>query len=135
MKNGSSSKNGIDRRVIENILNYGGAGTVSIKQRLDHLRKEWDMDRALELNSAIMSIAGLALGQMINKNFYVIPVILGFVLMQQALQKWNPLTPLLRKLGFRTRSEIDAEQYALKAVNGEFGEPVSAYQAVQALKN
>lgn len=47
--------------------------------------------------------------------------VLGF-LFQHAVQGWCPPVSLLRRLGFRTSSEIDAERYALKALRGDFKE-------------
>ena len=43
----------------------------------------------------------------------------GF-LFQHATQGWCPPVPLFRKLGVRTRSEIDREKYALKILRGDF---------------
>jgi hypothetical protein len=43
-------------------------------------------------------------------------------LFQHAVQGWCPPVPLFRRLGVRTRKEIDAEKYALKAVRGDFDE-------------
>jgi len=34
--------------------------------------------------------------------------------LQHGLQGWCPPLPLLRRLGIRTRGEIDREKYALK---------------------
>jgi hypothetical protein len=45
--------------------------------------------------------------------------VLGFLL-QHAVQGWCPPLALLRRLGVRTRREIDAEKYALKALRGDF---------------
>jgi hypothetical protein len=42
-------------------------------------------------------------------------------LFQHAVQGWCPPLPILRRLGFRTASEIDTERYALKALRGDFG--------------
>ena len=36
------------------------------------------------------------------------------------LQGWCPPVPFLRRMGFRTASEIDYERYALKALRGDF---------------
>jgi hypothetical protein len=36
------------------------------------------------------------------------------------IRGWDPPIPLLRRLGVRTRSEIDREIYALKVARGDF---------------
>jgi hypothetical protein len=40
--------------------------------------------------------------------------------LQHALTGWCPPVPLFRRLGARTRQEIDRELYALKVVRGDF---------------
>jgi hypothetical protein len=37
-----------------------------------------------------------------------------------AVQGWCPPVPVLRKMGIRTRSEIDREKFALKVLRGDF---------------
>lgn len=57
---------------------------------------------------------------MASRRLLLVPaVVLGF-LAQQALQGWCPPVPVFRRLGFRTRREIDAEKDALKALRGDF---------------
>jgi len=46
-------------------------------------------------------------------------VVLSFLLLH-AIQGWCPPVPVLRRLGIRTREEIDRERYALKALAGDF---------------
>jgi hypothetical protein len=45
--------------------------------------------------------------------------VLGFLL-KHSLEGTSPTVPLLRKMGARTRSEIDREKYALKILRGDF---------------
>jgi hypothetical protein len=40
--------------------------------------------------------------------------------MMYSLQGWCPPASLLRKLGYRSRQEIDEEIYALKVLRGDF---------------
>ena len=41
-------------------------------------------------------------------------------LLSHGLRGWNPMIPALRRIGIRTRNEIDREIYALKAARGDF---------------
>jgi hypothetical protein len=41
-------------------------------------------------------------------------------LFQHAIQGWCPPVPILRRMGFRTASEIEQERQALKALRGDF---------------
>lgn len=110
----------IQERTEENIAKYSRAGEEAIAQRLDELDEEWDIERTLEANASTISLAGLALGLTVNRRWLLLPgVVCGFLL-QHALQGWCPPLPILRRLGFRTSSEIAYERYALKAMRGDF---------------
>ena len=76
----------------------------------------------LETNAAAIAFSGVVLGLLVNKKFLAIPAIVLPFLFQHAVQGWCPPVPLFRRLGVRTRKEIDAEKYALKAVRGDFDE-------------
>lgn len=41
-------------------------------------------------------------------------------LCQHSVQGWCPPLPVFRRFGVRTRSEIDQEKFALKALRGDF---------------
>ena len=93
-----------------------------IDRHLAGLDREWDVERYLQLNMSIVSLAGVALGAL-DRRFLVFPAaVFGFFL-QHALQGWCPPLPLFRSAGARTRREINRERYALKALRGDF-EPV-----------
>jgi hypothetical protein len=55
-----------------------------------------------------------------NKKWIALPVLVTGFLMQHAVQGWCPPLPLLRRLGIKTRKELDREKYALKALRGDF---------------
>jgi hypothetical protein len=74
----------------------------------------------LEANAASIALSGTALGLFLDRRFLVLPALVMAFLLQHALQGWCPPAPLLRRLGVRTSSEIEAERYALKAVRGDF---------------
>lgn len=115
-------------------------GPAAIAQRLDELDQEWDIERTLEANASTITLAGLILGITVDRKFLAIPIgVAGFLLIH-ALQGWCPPLPILRRLGVRTQSEIEAERYALKALRGDFqkiGEdgPRNREQAADALRS
>ena len=105
----------IDRATDANIRRYAGAGREAITRRIDALDREWDIERALEVNASTLALTGLALAATADRRWIVLPaVVLGFLL-QHGVQGWCPPLPLLRRLGLRTGGEIDREKYALKA--------------------
>jgi hypothetical protein len=98
-------------------------GYDAITTRINELDREWDIERALEVNMSSVALTGIALTVFHSRRWLVLPaVVLGFFL-QHAIQGWCPPLPVLRRLGFRTRKEIDQEKYALKVLRGDFKEP------------
>ena len=104
-------------RRIEHLVN---APPAAIQKRLDELEEEWDVERALETNASLAALLGIALGVAVDKRWLILSTAVGGFLLQHALQGWCPPLPILRRLGFRTSYEIDAERYALKAMRGDF---------------
>ena len=104
----------IDRQTEDNVLRYSQSDNMVIRRRINALDKEWDVERVLEVNASTLALAGLILGTTVNRKWlYLTGGVLTFLL-QHGLQGWCPPLPILRRLGIRTRSEIDREKYALK---------------------
>lgn len=112
----------IRRKTEENIAFYGSAGNKAITLRLDQLDREWDIERALEANAASVGLLGLALGTFVDRKWFALPAVVSGFLLQHAVQGWCPPVSLFRRLGVRTREEIDYERYALKILRGDFKE-------------
>ena len=106
----------IDSRIDESIQLYRVKGVTDILQRLYELEREWDIERMLEMMASSFSLTGLALDRTKNKRWFIFPTIVLSFLLLHAVQGWCPPLSILRRLGFRTREEIDRELYALKAV-------------------
>jgi hypothetical protein len=109
----------IDSGIIDNIERYAGSEQ-AIDARIRELDKEWDIERTLEVNAASIALTGVLLGAFVNKKWLILPAIVTSFLAQHAIQGWCPPLPLFRKMGVRTRPEIDREKYALKALRGDF---------------
>jgi hypothetical protein len=101
---------GTDRRVER----YAGRSRDDIEKRIQTLDEEWDVERILEINASTLALTGLLLGITVNKKWFAVPTVVLPFLLQHGLQGWCPPLPILRRLGVRTRSEIDREKYALK---------------------
>ena len=110
----------IDREILENIKTYGFSDMEAIEQRLEELDKEWDVERVLEVNASSLALLGTVLGFTRSKRWFILPVTVAAFLLQHGIQGWCPPLPVLRRLGFRTRKEIDEERFALKALRGDF---------------
>ena len=92
----------------------------TLTTRIRQLDYEWDFDRTLETEASIMGLLGLALGLVVDKRLLALPAVVGTMLLVHATHGWYPLLPVFRRLGVRTRDEIDREHYGLKALRGDF---------------
>ncbi|MFT0546226.1 hypothetical protein ACMHYO_07730 [Allopusillimonas ginsengisoli] len=105
----------IDSQTETNIRRYADSDKTTIRRRIHGLDEEWDVERVLEVNASTLALTGLVLGMAVNRKWlYLTGGVLTFLL-QHGLQGWCPPLPVLRRLGIRTRGEIDREKYALKA--------------------
>lgn len=110
----------IERRTDERVARIAAEGPAAIARRLDELDREWDVERVLETNASSLALAGFALGATVDRRWFLLPAVVAGFLFQHAVQGWCPPLPLLRRLGVRTRAEIDEERFALKALRGDF---------------
>jgi hypothetical protein len=94
---------------------------LAIERRLRELDREWDIERVLETNAALVALAGVALGAR-DRRWLVLPALVTTFLFQHAVQGWCPPIPLLRRVGIRTSREIEIERVALKILRGDFVE-------------
>ena len=106
----------IDRQTNSNIRRYANSSEEVIQRRIEELDKEWDIERALEVNASTLALTGLLLGMTVNRKWLVLPGIVLSFLLQHGLQGWCPPLPVLRRMGIRTRGEIDREKYELRAL-------------------
>ncbi|HZQ61617.1 MAG TPA: hypothetical protein VFC24_09730 [Casimicrobiaceae bacterium] len=124
----------IDRETLQRLREYAGRNEASA-QHLQHLDREWDIERSLEVNAAAIGLAGLALGIAHDRRWLVLPALVLSFLGVHAVQGWCPPVPLFRRMGVRTRREIERERYALKAMRGDFegaaGRSQAAWRAVR----
>jgi hypothetical protein len=125
----------IDAQTSQNLESYAGQGRNALSNRIQELEREWDIERVLEMNASALALTGLVLGVAHSRKWLLIPGVVLPFLFQHAVQGWCPPLPILRRLGVRTREEIDREKYALKALRGDFAQTnPSPYEAEQAAR-
>jgi hypothetical protein len=110
----------IQEKAARRVQRAAGLGAAAISRHIEELEEEWDIERWLEANASALAFTGTVLGLLVNKKFFAIPCLVLPFLFQHAVQGWCPPIPLFRRKGVRTRKEIDAEKYALKALRGDF---------------
>jgi hypothetical protein len=110
----------IDAQTRECLERYAAADRDAISRHIEELDREWDVERYLQMNAGLVSLSGVLLGALVDRRFLALPTaVFGFFL-QHATQGWCPPLPVFRRMGVRTRREINKEKYALKALRGDF---------------
>ena len=102
----------------ESSIRYHAAHPKRIDSRLHELDREWDVERILEANVSFLALGGMMLS-LFRKRYLIVSSAALALLNQHAHRGWCPPLPILRRLGVRTRSEIEYERYALKLLRGD----------------
>lgn len=103
----------IDRATDRSITRHAALSEQRIRERIAELELEWDVDRVLEAHAAVLGLAGMGLARSVHGRWLALPAVALVFLLQHSLMGWCPALPLLRRLGVRTRSEIEREKYRL----------------------
>ncbi|RWR20326.1 DUF2892 domain-containing protein [Agrococcus lahaulensis] len=91
---------------------------------MDDLNREWDVERALEVNASTLILVSATVAAVKTRSgWFLLPVVVAAFLLQHGLQGWCPPLPLLRRLGFRSQREIDAERTAVRLLRGDLRSP------------
>jgi hypothetical protein len=107
------------REEIGDRLRHYAAHKPEIPARLAELDREWDIERAIEANAATVALVGLGLAAFVDRRFIALPAAVAGFLLQHAIQGWCPPVPILRRLGFRTATEIGDERHGLMTLQQE----------------
>lgn len=110
----------VDRDTQQCLEALAEGPTSAINSHIDQLNREWDMERYLQMNASVLALAGVVLGATRSKKWLALPGIVFTFFLQHGIQGWCPPLPVFRRMGVRTRKEIDREKYALKALRGDF---------------
>lgn len=104
----------LDRLAALNVERSASAGRDAIVARLGELDREWDIDRALMVNFALLGGLTHELGERYRGWKYFFRMQMSFLFIH-AVAGWCPPVVLFRRLGFRTAKEIAAERSELVA--------------------
>lgn len=115
----------IDRDARARLEQLATADPPTLSRHIELLEREWDVERYLQTNAGLVSLSGIVLGATVDRRLLLLSTaVFGFFL-QHAVSGWCPPLPIFRRIGVRTRAEINREKYAVKALRGDFG-PLSA---------
>src|SRR5688572_2586467 len=59
----------IDQKTEANIRHYTSADAATLRERIDELDKEWDIERTLELNASLVALGGVILAATVSKKW------------------------------------------------------------------
>ncbi len=124
----------VDRATKACLQTLANAGPNEITRHLEELDREWDVERRLQANASNLALSGVLLGATKDKKWLMLSGVVFSFFLPDALQGWCPPLPIFRRMGVRTRKEINREKYALKALWGDFAKldtPKSQRQAGQ----
>jgi hypothetical protein len=124
----------IDAQLTERLHHYANQPKAAISERIEALKHEWDIERILELNASSLAFIGVVLSLTVDHRWLWLTGVVLVFLFQHSIQGWCPPLPVFRRFRVRTRSEIDQEKFALKALRGDFNSlpPESENAAVRA---
>jgi hypothetical protein len=110
----------IEDKLEETLQFYSTQPNTVISRRIDELDREWSIERWLETNASLLAFTGTTMGLTMDRRWLALPLLVTGFLFLHAVQGWCPPLPILRRMGVRTRSEIDREKFALKLMRGDF---------------
>jgi hypothetical protein len=113
----------LDAAMERRVRLYASQPAEVITERIAELRREWSIERYLQVNIAAVGITTATLAATRNRKWgFVTFAGLAFFLFH-AVEGFDPPLPALRKAGLRSRAEINREVYALKILRGDFDHP------------
>lgn len=124
----------IDEAITKSVETHAALSSQQISERIAELNREWDTERVLETNATILALAGLLLGSKADRRWLWLPATVLAFLLQHATQGWCPPLPLIRRLGVRTRREIETEKTMLKFLRGDFDQACALNTPIERAK-
>jgi hypothetical protein len=121
----------IDVQTHQCLERHAASDREAITRHIDTLDREWDVERYLQMNAGLVSLSGVVLGALLSRRFLLLPAAVFGFFFQHATQGWCPPLPVFRRMGVRTRREINKEKYALKALRGDFDNMSPERQSAQ----
>jgi hypothetical protein len=105
---------------IQDHLNGYYNNQAKIDERLLELDHEMDIESYMQTENAALTLAGIVLSITSNRAWIALSLATSILSLANVVRGRNNPLPVFRKLGFRTRGEIEKERYALKAIRGDF---------------
>ena len=121
-----------DDSAFEAVKEFAHKGKGKMTNRLKELEDEWDIERIIHLHVSGMSLTGVLLAFFVDKRWLILPAAAAAILVLHSMKGIAPQVQVLKKLGFRTKAEIDREKFSIKAMRGDFKHNDSAEEMWEA---
>jgi hypothetical protein len=113
----------LDRQTVRRLDELRSADRTSLDRRLRELDREWDTERVLELGAGGLVLAGLVLTRRHHPRWWVLSATVSVSLINHAVTGWCSALIVTRRMGLRSRRELEAERYAIKTLRGDLEAP------------
>ena len=105
------------RRTEANLAYYRENPTLT-GRRLSELDQEWDVQRVLQVLSSGLTLTGFWLALTKSRLWTLLPLAMAGGALHHGLTGGSPAEDFVRRLGFRTRDEIEYERRSLYELDG-----------------
>ena len=109
-----------DRSTARSVRFYATHSMDLLNQRLKQLESEVPIESVIHRNGSILTIAGLVLFLVLRRRWWIFPLTIAVLQLQFSSNNRGPLVAFLRRRGFRSEREIEAEKMSLRALRGDF---------------
>ena len=109
-----------DRPTARNVRFYATHSMDQLNQRLKQLESEVPIESVIHRNGSILTIAGLVFYLIRRRRWWILPLTMATLQLQFSSTNRGPLVTFLRRRGFRSQREIEAEKMSLRALRGDF---------------
>ncbi|MGO1059300.1 hypothetical protein ACTL32_09250 [Planococcus sp. FY231025] len=106
----------IERQIEANVGYFKQQNHDAIREHIELLEKEWDIEKMLKTGLAALTVATIFLSAKSTKKWGLAAGIAGIFMAQQAAYGWSPPFAALRRLEFRTVEEIELERRAMQGL-------------------
>ena len=112
----------VDRHTARSIRFYSAQPVELLDRRIHELEREMPLETFVYRGGVVLTMISLLLllFRPGSKSWLILALAGTALQLQYSLQGRNGLTDILRKRGYRSRREIEAETYSLKALRGDF---------------
>lgn len=104
----------------DRLAQAASGGVEAINARLNEIEGEWSAGRATKSILGVCILVGTILALTVNGWWVIVPVVAGLSLFEYMFASTSMLVRLMEGFGFRTRSCIEQEKFALRTLRGDF---------------